>query len=1134
MNLDTTRKSAYATWLTAVFVAFLWGAPANAETLFFTQWIGGPRPPAKPLSVAPLSSGTARVLATAVVATPAGSSWLSVSPNDVIAPATVSVSVNADGLPAGKYTGSISLTAGSGFSGTRQISVALTVIATPNTTLSFSYQVGSAVPGPKGVSLISSVNGEESFVTDVSSTGGNWCSVSPTAGTTPVTLLVSVAPAGLQAGSYRGLVAVTDPNTLDLYTIGVTLTVTGTQTTSRIVLSPDSLNFSRVQPDPNSQLPLLGGAVRVSSDLLPSTTFVTSSSVSWLSTNSSRFTADSALGVNVNTRGLPPGSYNGILTITAENSPTSATLRVSVRIYAARFTLDVTQADFSYQSGVGSVPAGPAGKQINVVSGGSPPAPGTPSVPPGSNFRFTPSISASPGNWIRVSVSNSSTPSTLSIEVVPAGLKPGTHMAAVILTPENGVAEPVAIPVSLTVSGPPSFQAPGSAVLSVSKNVMSFRGADPAPQPLLAGGGLTVARFQGNPPGTYSASTQVNTISTWLSASPAGGALPATLGISASPAGLSEGTYVGFLVISPGDGSSVQNVLVIFVPVPRIGEITFCLCIAGPSGLVVSADRLSFTQEGAAGPAPQSLSASELSLISSSSAAKYKAEARIATPQGGNWLSVSPPVGNLPALMNIGVNTSGLSPGSYVGFIELSDPDSGNSLVTVAVLLTVSSNPNTIIQPAPVAQPASQIISHIADGAKWKTTIILVNLDNVPAPFTLNFWRDNGAAFPISLTGRGVLATVTDTIPAGGSRTIESDGTASALSTGWAEVISSQSIGGTAIFRDQNSNQEAAVPLLFSSADRLRLPFDTGGLSLGVALANPSQTQDITVTRTLRNAQGQVITSDSAPLARHGHTAFVLSNPSNKPEDQRGVLELSSSSGQVFALGIRSNNGAFTSIEALSPQDPKTKVVSHIANGARWKTTIVLVNTDSGPAQFTVNFWKDDGTPLTVTLVDGRSLERVTDTIPVGGSRTIETDGLASTLSTGWAEVVSSQSIGGTAIFRDQTLRQEAAVPLLTSGGTRLLLPFDKGLDLGVALASSNQAQDAGITRTLRNENGQLITSDAVFLSHHAHTAFGLTNPSIRPEDQRGVVEFSSSVEFFSLGIRGNNGAFTSIRALGK
>ena len=50
----------------------------------------------------------------------------------------------------------------------------------------------------------------------------------------------------------------------------------------------------------------------------------------------------------------------------------------------------------------------------------------------------------------------------------------------------------------------------------------------------------------------------------------------------------------------------------------------------------------------------------------------------------------------------------------------------------------------------------------------------------------------------------------------------------------------------------------------------------------------------------------------------------------------------------------------------------------------------------------------------------------------------VETGDAASTLSEGWAQVTSNQSINGTAIFRYDPWSQEAAVPLLTSGGTKL------------------------------------------------------------------------------------------------
>jgi hypothetical protein len=773
-----------------------------------------------------------------------------------------------------------------------------------------------------------------------------------------------------------------------------------------------------------------------------------------------------------------PGAAN--ISVVNPNGSRTNTLIFPINSSGSPYTLSAPSLNFQYTTSGGQAQT----KQIEIRSSAGPPV------------GFTAGISLdtpAAANWLRVDPTSGVTPATVNVTVNPAGLKPGIYIGSVVISASG----------SITVKSS-ERSAAGDAVVTVtlviSDDKLSFTFLTGGPRP--AAKGITVASLSVVNARFLVSFAVLTPPSGWLSVSPADTNAPTTVSVSVDPSGLPPGTYVGGVTLSPADSSTAPK------------QVPVTLTVVAQANQTLN---FSF-QSGGATPAPQSFTSGGAGIVSPEAISD------------GSWLSVNPSSGNSPATFSCSVNPAGLAPGTLSGLVIVTDANT-TPVYVVQVNLTVTA----------ASVSSTQIISHIADGAKWKTTIILVNLDAVPAPFILNFWKDDGTAYPISLTGRGTLSTVSDTIPAGGSRTIESDGTASALGTGWAEVISSQSIGGTAIFRDQNLNQEAAVPLLSSSAARVLLPFETGAanLNLGVALANPSQTQDITVTGTLRNGQGQVITSSTTPLARHGHTAFVLSNPSSRPEDQRGVLELSSSAGQVFALGIRGNNGAFTSIEALTPQDPKNKVISHIANGqipgsGSWKTTIVLVNTASSPVQFTVNFFKDDGSPLTVTLVDGRSLSQVVDAIPVGGSRTIETDGLASAGSTGWAEVLSGQSIGGTAIFREQTLRQEAAVPLLASGGTRLVLPFDRGLGLGVAMANSNPAQDAGITRTLRNEQGQLITSDAVFLSRHAHTSFVLTNPSVRAEDQRGVVEFSSSVEFFSLGIRGNNGAFTSIRALGK
>jgi hypothetical protein len=90
-------------------------------------------------------------------------------------------------------------------------------------------------------------------------------------------------------------------------------------------------------------------------------------------------------------------------------------------------------------------------------------------------------------------------------------------------------------------------------------------------------------------------------------------------------------------------------------------------------------------------------------------------------------------------------------------------------------------------------------------------------------------------------------------------------------------------------------------------------------LALGVALANPSGTQDTIVSVTLRNENGVVISNEpSISLPRHSHTSFVLPVRSTNAQDVRGVVEFDSPSGNIFVLGIRGNNGAFTSVRALS------------------------------------------------------------------------------------------------------------------------------------------------------------------------------------------------------------------------
>lgn len=428
--------------------------------------------------------------------------------------------------------------------------------------------------------------------------------------------------------------------------------------------------------------------------------------------------------------------------------------------------------------------------------------------------------------------------------------------------------------------------------------------------------------------------------------------------------------------------------------------------------------------------------------------------------------------------------------------------------------------------------PNGQLISHIADGGGWRSILLLANTDTVPAPYTVSFWDDAGSPYLPSLA----LGVPTGTVPVGGTTIIASADTASALSEGWAQVTSSQSVGGTAIFRNDPSGQEAAVPLLTSGGMRLEIPYQVGnGLSLGIALANPSATQTANITEVIRDEDGNQLSSQTLTLPPLNHTAFNPTIPTNTTGG--GVLEYDSNT-SIYALGIRAaqegSGLAFTSLDAVLPQAASTKTISHIADGGGWRSSIILVNTDSVPAQYTVSFWDDTGSPYVPPLASGSA----TGSISVGGATIIESADTASTLSEGWAQVTSSQSIGGTAIFRNDPSGQEAAVPLLTSGGIALEIPYQtgSGLSLGIALANPSQTQTANITELIRDENGNQLSSRTLTLAPLNHTAFNPTFPANTTGG--GVVEYDSNVSIYALGIRaaseGTGLAFTSVRAVYK
>jgi uncharacterized protein (TIGR03437 family) len=212
----------------------------SPATLAFSYTTGGTVPVAASVQIANSGSGTLAWTATASAA------WLTVSPTSGTAPSTISVSVSPAGLSAGTYTGNVVI-ASSGASNTPfAVAVMFTVTQAPPAltispqALTFNYSVGGSAPAVQTVSITNTGAGTLTF-SAAASGSPYWLAVSPSSGSTPGVLSISINPANLVAGTYTASVQVSAAGST--FPFAITLVVEGTQPAGSITTVANAGSF---------------------------------------------------------------------------------------------------------------------------------------------------------------------------------------------------------------------------------------------------------------------------------------------------------------------------------------------------------------------------------------------------------------------------------------------------------------------------------------------------------------------------------------------------------------------------------------------------------------------------------------------------------------------------------------------------------------------------------------------------------------------------------------------------------------------------------------------------------------------------------------------------------------------------
>ena len=629
----------------------------SAPALSFAYQIGQSNPPAQTLTFA--SSGSA--INYSLAAQTQNGNWLSVNPSNATTPGTATVQATPGSLLAGTYNGSITVTS---VAGTQTIPVTLLVTASPvvqldQNAVTINYQFGGGFPGPAMLQVLSSSTPIPFTVSSTSAGGPNFLSVTPTTGTTPAQLLLSVNQgvlAGLAPGTYTSSITITGQSSANgPIVVPVQLVVS---TTVTLNTSQNSLvfNYQTGQAQPAIQtLDLTSTAQPFAYTISVATT--NCSNANFLSATPSSGTTPGSLAVSIDPTGIISGSCMGQIIITAPGATNSPkVIPVDLNVSGLPF-LKLDPAFIVASAQVGSA----ALIQQSIALSSTNPNAALP-------YSVTVSTAGSVGGWLQVSPAAGTTPSNLKVTINPANLPPGAYNGTIQISYKGGATATRLIYVQLTVS------ATGNATAAPAQLTFSQQpgGAAPAPQTVSVTSGTSGVAF-------FATATSLNH---FLSVVPTSGATPGSVTVAVNGASLSQGTYTGYVtLLIPGAANSPVN-----VPVT--------LNVGNPVTLSVSSSTLSFDYAVGSAETP---AAQNVQVSGSSGAVPFT----VTVNSAGNFLTATPTSGNTPATISIGVDSTklaGLSAGSYTGTVIVASPNvpGGSQTITATLTIATAIPPNAI------------------------------------------------------------------------------------------------------------------------------------------------------------------------------------------------------------------------------------------------------------------------------------------------------------------------------------------------------------------------------------------------------------------------------------------------------
>ncbi len=680
--------------------------------LSFTKTVNSASNPL-PQVLAVASTGASFQFSVAVANT-SGGNWLSASANGccLSTPGVVTLTANPDvSLAVGTYTATLTLTSRDGAQ-TKNVPVSLFVEPTSSAYfdelpggLTFSRAADGKAPPSQPLSIRNAGSGALNWTASTStSDGGKWITLSSSSGTAPSTPSISINPANLPSGgkvegTFTGQVLLKAGS--DTVSIPVSVSIYGDASNAAFD-QVNGLDFTKML---NSTSNPLSQVITVDSNGISfqfSVAVVNGTGGAWLSSNVNGCCGSTPDAVTLTANpatNLAAGTYTSEVIITSRDGTKAMVVPVNLTVASPSASyFDELAGEITFSM---------------AVSGKAPPSQALPIRNAGSgSLSWTASTTtADGGNWLSLTATSGTAPSTPNVSINPANLPDsgqvaGTFTGQVWLISGN---DAVSIPVTVTVGdsvfeqiNPLNFTKtlnstsnPLSQVISVSSNDSSFQ--------------FSIAVVNG-------------TGGAWLAASANGccASTPDAITLTASPAtNLGAGTYTAEVILTSRDGTQSMVVPVtLTVQAPSAtyfdelpGQLTFSMAVAGK--------------------APPT----ELVQVRNAGAGTLSFTAASTTADGGTWITLSATSGTAPYLLSVGINpanlpSNGQVAGTFTGQVLLK---TGSDVTTIPVSVTVGNSVFAQLSPLSftktlnsTSNPLPQVITVASNGASFQFGISVV------------------------------------------------------------------------------------------------------------------------------------------------------------------------------------------------------------------------------------------------------------------------------------------------------------------------------------------------------------------------------------------------------------------------